>query len=308
MLKRLTNQSEHRVFEQVAQACDEFGAEVYRKIRVADVIDIEKCSTREIGTFALMSHFDFVVTDEAQMPLFAIEFDGSGHDGKNDWKKDALCQQADLALFRVNFQALDAQLQDLSFLAYLVHTWFMAHVFKEMRESGQLPPDEPFMIWGFLKPDAKHIFDSQYNFTGIARGKIQRLVEKHKVYEEPILAPTPGHLSMAKDMEKFACFACINIKGVNIFGSARMDMRIPCFGSLADVPFGPIAIADFCDGLAHRALADNLSLYLEGAGHTLTSEGELKHHIRQLRIDEYRMLHGGGPQGHALSDELIFGK
>jgi hypothetical protein len=48
---------------------------------------------REVGAYALMSHFDFVVTGDDHMPRFAIEYDGGGHDPKNDWKKDQICQQ-----------------------------------------------------------------------------------------------------------------------------------------------------------------------------------------------------------------------
>jgi very-short-patch-repair endonuclease len=48
-----------------------------------------------------MGHFDFVVTDRNHNPQFAIEFDGGGHDDKNDRLKDEICRQSGLALFRL---------------------------------------------------------------------------------------------------------------------------------------------------------------------------------------------------------------
>lgn len=304
LLKRLTNKSEHRVFEQVAKASEEFGAEVYQKIRVADVIDIDKCSTREIGAFALMSHFDFVVTGDDQFPQFAIEFDGDGHSSKNDWKKDELCKQANLALFRVNLLNLNSEVQDMNFLVYLVHCWFMAHEFEKMRQSGQIAFDEPFMMWGFLKPNAKHLFDSDYEFTAQARSKIARLNREHQFLENPMMASPIGHLTLSRDFESFASFTCIAVRNENVFGLAKMDLKIPCFGSLADIPFGAMALADFCDGMAHRSLVDNLELYLNGAGHTLTPESEVKQHIGRLKEQGFKVLHGGGIQGHALGDQI----
>ncbi len=59
MFKRLSNLGEQRVYEELKPTADRYGAEVYHKVRVADVIDI---------------------------------------DPKHDAKKDELCRQVDLAL------------------------------------------------------------------------------------------------------------------------------------------------------------------------------------------------------------------
>ena len=69
---------------------------------VGDIIDIAQLDLPDLGTYVLQSHFDFVVIDERQTPLLAIEFDGPGHDPVNTAKKDPICQQADLTLVRIN--------------------------------------------------------------------------------------------------------------------------------------------------------------------------------------------------------------
>jgi hypothetical protein len=109
MLKKLSNRSETKVYEQIVSEAFKYGASVYRKVRVADVIDIQRLPSRPLGTYALQAHFDFVVSDAEENPLFAVEYDGPGHDNKNDRHKDDICLQAGLALFRINLQSSRAE-------------------------------------------------------------------------------------------------------------------------------------------------------------------------------------------------------
>ena len=145
MLKKLSNKSEKKVYEQIASEAAKYGASVYRKMRVADVIEIEQLPSRPLGTYALQAHFDFVVGDAEENPLFAVEYDGPGHDNKNDWKKDEICLKAGIALFRVDLQSSRVETAQMSFLRYLVNLWFLAAKFAEMQASGELSPDEPFV-------------------------------------------------------------------------------------------------------------------------------------------------------------------
>ena len=117
-----------------------------------------------------MAHFDFVVADEQQKPLFAVEFDGGGHSTVHDANKDEICRCADLALFRVGMHSSRIEAVQLTFLGYLVHLWFLAAEFKRMQDAGILSDNESFMISGFLRSDAKNIFDSEFDMLGPARG------------------------------------------------------------------------------------------------------------------------------------------
>lgn len=301
MLKRLTNHSEHRVYEQVAKACDEFGAEVYRKIRIADVVDIDKCSVRSQGTYALMAHFDFVICDENHMPQFVIEFDGAGHDSKNDHKKNVLCEEADLAIFRVDFLSLNKSLEKMSFLRYLVHVWFMGHEFERQRQSGGIPPDEPFLMWSFLKHDAKDIFDSDYNFMRNAQTALERLNKRYSFSKHARPSSAISHYSLRHDDGRFAAYACIESRTQPIFASHQMKLAVPCYGTLGEVPFGPKALADFNDGCAYRNLVSNVELYIGGGAHTLARESDIASNIAALVDMGFKMLHGGGIEGNPLS-------
>jgi hypothetical protein len=102
MKRRLSNLSEHRLYEEIVGTVAEYCAEIYRKVRIGDVVDIESLPTRAIGTYALQAHFDICVCDENQIPEFVIEFDGGAHDPRNDDKKNRIAIAADLALFRID--------------------------------------------------------------------------------------------------------------------------------------------------------------------------------------------------------------
>ena len=297
MLKRLTNKSEHRVFDQVARAADEFGAEVYRKIRVADVIDIEQCSSKSFRAYALMAHYDFVVCNDEHYPQFAIEFDGPGHDPKNDHKKNQISQEADLALFRVDLHASNQALEEMSLLRYLVHVWFMGRAFEQLQRDGQLPPDEPFIMWSFLKSDAKTIFDSEYNFLQKTQRDIYRLNRRFRFSEEPNPAWQISHISLTGQNGGFASFVCLPVGDAVVFGRYQLSLKVPCFGALIDIPFGAAAIADFADGRSHRDLVTNIEVFFAGGGHTLPTEHEITAEIGDLRAAGYRLVHGGGPDG-----------
>jgi len=123
-----------------------------------------------------MGHFDFVVTDRNHNPQFAIEFDGGGHDDKNDRLKDEICRQSGLALFRLTPSTSGVQIRKASFVAYLVDVWFYGQTFARMQAAAEIPRDEPFMMSGFLKPDAKNIFDSEFVYTFTAMWRLTRLL------------------------------------------------------------------------------------------------------------------------------------
>src|SRR6185503_17574285 len=77
MHKRLLNKSESVVDHKLAAVCKEWSARVHNKVRIADVLFIEDSGiSGNDYSFALKSHFDFVVTDADYLPLFAVEFDG----------------------------------------------------------------------------------------------------------------------------------------------------------------------------------------------------------------------------------------
>ena len=77
-LKRLLNKPEEATNAILKQVCEEWGAHVFIKVRLADVFPLDGSGIAQADyRFALQSHFDFIVTDTDLKPLFAVEFDSA---------------------------------------------------------------------------------------------------------------------------------------------------------------------------------------------------------------------------------------
>ena len=290
MLKKLSNKGEQQVYEQLAPTAGSYGAGVYRKVRIADVIDINTLPERGTGTYALQAHFDFIVADEHERPLFAVEFDGSGHSDKNDVRKDEICRSADLAIFRVDLQCSRIETARIKFLSYLVHLWFLGTKFVEMQEAGDLPLDEAFMISGFLKADAKHIFDSEFDLLGPARGKLNRHCRKNEVPGGPMWHLQVSEALLSHEAMGYAAYASMPVGGTNLCGRAVIGLKIPCAGRLAHVPFSLHEIGQFCTAQAIEDLVEEITLFQSGAGHVLRLRDDVLHEVQSLRRAGYVTL------------------
>jgi hypothetical protein len=301
MKKRLSNLSEQRLYEEIVGTVGHYRAEIYRKVRVADVVDISALPTRATGTYALQAHFDICVCDEDQIPEFVIEFDGGGHDPRHDEKKDAIAVAANLAMFRIDEILLNRAQRGMTFLQYLVHIWFLSREFRRMRETGEMPSDEPFVMSGFLKPDAKNIFDSEFDFRSPAVGKLSRIMKRAGRSTGPSDRLRMSSLIMGRDDSSFIGFTALPLDAEVACGRARIDVGTPCLGGLEELPFGWSALSDFCEGLVVEDLCDNVEMTLAGGGHAALRHNDVLGEIRELQDNGYRLLRGmSGPESPSL--------
>lgn len=249
MLKRLSNRGEVYVHSLLAPAAARHDAEIYRKVRVADVVDIDYLNSYKLGRFALMGHFDFVVTDRDHNPQFAIEFDGGGHNDKNDHLKDEICRRSGLALFRLTPSSSRVKIREASFVAYLVDVWFYGQEFARMQAAGEIQPDEPFMMSGFLKPNAKNIFDSEFVYTFSAMGRLTRLLNTGN----PLEHLNAASLSMIGPEGQYAAFARLG----DLCGRYRIAFRTINWGVL-DAFSAARELSEFCHALAYHDLCEEI--------------------------------------------------
>jgi len=149
MLKKVFDLHEEITHNRLSNVCDQYGASVYPKIRLADVFSIEGTGlSNHDYRFALQSHFDFIVTNEEHTPLFAVEFDGISHRTKNqqlrDNKKNKICQKFDFPLLRINSNYLLKKYRNMDLLSWFVEMWFLSENFYKAQADGHIPYDEPF--------------------------------------------------------------------------------------------------------------------------------------------------------------------
>jgi len=301
MKKRLSNVSEQRLYEEIIGTVGHYRAEIYRKVRVADVVDISALPARTAGTYALQAHFDICVCTEDQMPEFVIEFDGGGHDPRHDGKKDGIAVAANLAMFRIDETLLNRAQRGMTFLQYLVHTWFLGGEFRRMRETGEISADEPFVMSGFLRTDAKNIFDSAFDFRSPAVSKLNLIMRRAGFCSDPFDRLRMSSLILGRDDSSFIGFAAIPLGGSVCCGRARIDIGTPCLGGLEELPFGWSALSDFCEGLVVEDLCDNVDMTLAGGGHAALRHSDVLREIGGLQAAGYRLLRGmSGPDTPSL--------
>lgn len=302
MLKRLSNLGEQRVYDEIEGAVAEYPSHIYRKVRIADVINIKSLKDRELRSYALQAHFDFCVCDDQHFPVFAIEYDGAGHDSKNDIKKNEIAIHADLALFRFDERLLNRSTGHMTFIQYLVHTYFLGQEFLYMQESGRLDPTEPFMMSAFLKKDPRNVFDSEFDFTKLARNRIYAIMKRNSAPGGPFYHLNITSIMFGKHGSSFIGFASIPVGTHFVFGRARLDIGTPSLGKLGQLPYGWNALGDYCEAMTLEDLADELETFFSQGAHVLRTRDSVTAEALVLFEQGYRTLCGfAGKDGELFS-------
>ena len=274
---------------------------MHEKVRIADIIDINKFDTRDLGTYSLQAHFDFVLIDENQLAVVAIEFDGAGHDPTNDGKKDSICQKAELPLIRIYGFEEVRKIKAMTLVSYLVELVFHARVFLQMKEEGEIPSDEPFVLSGFLKPDAKHIFDSEFDFVGNTNGKLTRALQRGGLAADELPHMSISRLMLQAPDGRLHAFTSINSSNGPIVGSASLRVILASRGFLNNLWTVTAEIAQFAAGMAADNLLENIRLIVEGHGHVVTSADDVLAELKTLGSLGYSLVVGFGG-GHTSLD------
>jgi len=128
-LKRLlVNEYERITHKQLSAVSRRMSAEVHPKVGLADVLPIEVPGLpAELYNFALKAHYDFLVTNQDKMPLFAVEFDGEPRPVeqlKKDETKNELSRRFNLPLHRISERDLSATDSGHDVLSEQIARWF----------------------------------------------------------------------------------------------------------------------------------------------------------------------------------------
>jgi Protein of unknown function (DUF2726) len=147
--KRILNLSEAQTHESLRKVAEAWSAHVFPKVRMADVLRIENSGVDDsLYSFALKAHFDFVVTDQDFQPAFAVEFDGVGHievrQITRDQQKDALCEQFEFPLLRINANYLPKRFERTDLLTWFATAWFCEREHTRLQRLGEISHDDPF--------------------------------------------------------------------------------------------------------------------------------------------------------------------
>lgn len=189
--KKIFNLHEEATHIRLRETCQKYGASVYPKLRLADVLPIESSGiTDDLYRYALQAHFDFVITDDAHTPLFSVEFDGPLHREEmhiaRDEKKNNLCKIFDFPILRINARYLNKKYRNFDLLSWFVEVWFFREEFFKAQEQGLIPWDEPCDPMLIMRlPGRKERFPLWLSADQLI--KIQKLAKEKKIKD---FAPT----------------------------------------------------------------------------------------------------------------------
>ena len=167
----------------------ENGDRLAAKVRLADVLDVDKTSYAD-KQFALKAHLDFVMVSQVDSyARFAVEFDGSQHftdpqTRSRDRRKDRLCEGAGLPLLRITSDYLQRRSKWVV-LNYVIDAFYQSEAFYKAQDNGHIPDDEPFIPTNVLTTNDQ----GQILFSALDAEARLRLLTHWKNQRLPTYAP-----------------------------------------------------------------------------------------------------------------------
>jgi len=224
--KQLINQHEAATRRILVAAAANNGAEAFPKLRIADVLRIDRSGiARDLFDFALRSHFDFVVADSQHMPLFAVEFDGPHHARderarSNDLKKNAVCNAFDFPLARVRDEHIFRKARGMDYLTWLTELFFSFRELVRAQETGVILADEDLDPMSFVThPHIPGRFPLAVAST--ARMRLLRLSQTGV-----LVGSMPYHIHGEDDSDNTGCLMLIQTaSGETLVVSASIYIR-----------------------------------------------------------------------------------
>jgi hypothetical protein len=187
------NRYETVTYDKLRAVADKVGAHVFSKVRLADVIPVNKSGiSNEEFSYALKAHVDFLVTDANQIPQFCVEFDGPSHQDpvqvRRDEIKNMLFDKFDMPYVRVNGRYLDDKYRGLDLLTYFVDVWFLCIAFDEAQAAGNIPGDEIFDPSSIISDGQPNGRTWPYWLSLDLQIRIQKMYEVRTIVQ-----PAPSH-------------------------------------------------------------------------------------------------------------------
>jgi Protein of unknown function (DUF2726) len=266
-LKRLVNHTEQKILEELRETGRENNFQVEVNQRIADIVDIDGSGiSNEEFSFALKSHFDFVVVQD-YIAQFVVEFDGPHHEEEKQKVKDAikdkLCMLADLPILRLDTSIIRNSAREYSIAQWFAEVWFLSREFDRMQQAGQIDSSEPFMYHGILGHAG-----GPWNFPyDIARPV---LVFMQKLYKEGVSKGFSSRSILYGREGRIYCKSYFRVSEEHVV-SSRVEFK--------SFSFPPISPFELAEDLAIKNLEQNIIEYYN------TSKGGIKIDLARKEIE-----------------------
>jgi hypothetical protein len=293
--KRILTKGEKVVLTTAEVVASSIGAEAFPKLRVADVIEIENSGISDnLYSYALRAHFDVVICRN-NYPIMAVEFDGTGHDSRNDAKKAELCERFQLPLVRVGMKHVNAVNFEDSSLSFLIHQLECVDRFIENYGSDPYEPYDPAFFVSIPGRDRRFPF----HYSSRWRGRLVRRLKENAhrftgsfrdYYAHGLVSFGSLEAAFVKD----GCFRCLSGLYVAadraIWGLAELDFHVHGLEGRRRELF--MELASFVDGLAAAEMFEKTITFLTGDESVADPIGGIELCLRGWQREGFRLRRG----------------
>jgi hypothetical protein len=301
-LKRVFTTGERATYRIAQEVSVEFGVEAFAKMRIADVLVIDRSGiSNEEYSYALKAHFDvLVVQADGGLPVLAVEFDGRGHDANNDHLKNRLCDHFGFPLVRIGMEHINNKNFQDTALHFLIRQWFLVDGF--MKHFG---PDmeEIYDPVCFITPNASGKPHFPYWYEARWRNRLIKpfkqnahlFGERYRTFYEH---GTPVGFFSRLFVRKRQDFRVICGQGVDdttlIIGTAQLDFQ--AFGIITDDErhWNFMQVDPFVEGLAAADLYENAMAFINGDRSSLQTMEQVNATLRDWKAEGFNIKHGSG--------------
>lgn len=262
-LKKIENKQEGRTREILNDIARKYEAEVFPKVRVADVLEIANSGlSNDEYSYALKAHFDYVVVNKDSMPEFVVEFDGLQHryDASAIYKdklKNNICRKLEMPLLRITSQYFEKIGKFPTILSWVSELHFLQKIFYDAQDKGEIPSDEPWMWFSVIG------YDPFIHF----RVSIRNLYEKGLCCDDII-----GFVSgRCKGKKSYATLCALEIQN-----NSYIANYVECLA----INYYAIPAREISNELSHYNIYKDIKKYTEGTNiNTYTYDQILKMQI-----------------------------
>ena len=294
-LKTLMNRGEYALLNIAQTICTVTETKPFAKMRIADVVDINGSGiSDDLYRYALSAHFDVLISKNNRAFL-VIEFDGTGHDPRNDYKKAALCDWFGIPMVRVKENHLSNRVFEDTAAGFLIWQLFCVDAFLEQCGNDPYEPYDP--AW-FLSVAGK---DRSWPFAYVDRwrARLRRPLQEAGTRLDPTVRDFYSY-----GLVQFGAFeftynralefrsACGQVVGENrvVWGEANFEIEVHGLEGRRAELF--CEVATFVEGIAAEQMYREVISFLGGNGKAIGIE-VIQAKISQWKAEEFRLRRGG---------------
>jgi Protein of unknown function (DUF2726) len=271
----LVNRGEGAVLDIARDVCKATGTEAFAKIRIADAIRIDGSGISDaLYRYALSAHFDILVAKDNKAYL-AIEFDGSGHDSRNDALKESICDLFRLPMIRVKESHLDAKVFEDTAVGFFIWQLFCVDTFLADYEQDPYEIYDPLFYVSVQGKNRSWPFAYADRWQGRLKRPFQEAVPRfgEKLdgrYRYGLLQLGSSFFTCVRGMEYRSIFVQMISDDCVVYGEAGISLDVHGLEARRRECF--LNITTFVQGLAAAQMYTNAMLFLEGKNVTVKKD------------------------------------